>query len=467
LEPHLRALADSKFACFWLDQDARPPRQGALRGEQRCELLIVGGGLTGMWAAVQARERRPDLDILLIEATEIGDGASGRNGGFLSDSLSHGEINAGYHFPGEEEKLTELGRQNLRELLASLERYQIDARYEATGFLDVFTEAAQTAGMAEVAERQRQAGEDVVWFDRDAMRAEINSPTYMGGLWNRGHQIGLVDPAYLCWGLKKTLLSLGVRVHEGTRMLRMEPEGDGMRVACADGSIRCQKLLLATNAFPNPVGTARRSIIPVWDYALATEPLSDAQRQSIGWKRRQGLANKANMFHYYRLSHDNRITWGGGTSVRYYYRGRIDAGVSDVRERMQKLSADFFHTFPQLEGVRFSHRWSGIIASTTRFCLAPGAAYGGRVAWSIGYTGQGVSATRFGARVGLELLGYDPSELLALALVRKKSRAWPPEPLRWLGVTLTRKEMERADRNGGKRSLWLKLLDRVGLGFAC
>ncbi|HEY5658446.1 MAG TPA: FAD-dependent oxidoreductase [Myxococcota bacterium] len=427
----------------------------------------MGGGLTGLWAAVQAREKNPGLDVALIEAEEIGEGASGRNGGFLSDSLSHGELNAGYHFPGEEEKLVQLGRENLRELLASLERYGIDARYEGTGSLEVFTRPEQNEGMAAWAERARRAGEDVIWFDREAMQQEVRSPTYTGGLWHRGHRTGLVDPAYLCWGLKKTVLSLGIRVFEGTPLVRMAREGDGMSVVCPAGRIRCQKVLLATNAFRNPIAAARRSIIPVWDYALATEPLSEAQRESIGWKRRQGLANKANMFHYYRLTHDNRITWGGGTHVRYFHRGRIDAGVADPRKIMERQSADFFETFPQLEGLRFSHRWSGIIASTTRFCMAPGSALDGRVAWAIGYTGQGVSATRFGARVALELLGYEPSDLLELALVRKRSLPWPPEPLRWIGVTLTRKAMERADRNGGRRGLWLRLLDRLGLGFAC
>jgi hypothetical protein len=99
--------------------------------------------------------------------------------------------------------------------------------------------------------------------------------------------------------------------------------------------------------------------------------------------------------------------------------------------------------------------------------MAPGTAYDGRVAWSVGYTGLGVSASRFGARVGLELLGYQPSEILSLQFVRKPPLPWPPEPLRWMGVTMTRKELERADRNQGKRGLWLKLLDRLNLGFAC
>ncbi|NQY68431.1 MAG: FAD-dependent oxidoreductase, partial [Flavobacteriales bacterium] len=158
--------------------------------------------------------------------------------------------------------------------------------------------------------------------------------------------------------------------------------------------------------------------------------------------------------------------WGGGGSVKYYYGSRTDSGVADNPKIFENLAEDFFKTFPQLEGVKFSHRWSGIIASSTRFCMVPNVAFEGRVAWALGYTGLGVAATRFGARVGLELLGYKPSSILDLLFVKKKVMSWPPEPLRWVGVELTRQAMIRADKNGGKRGLWLRLLDALNLGFA-
>lgn len=467
MEPHLKALTHSKYVPLWLDQPDRPDPLEELRGEQRCELLIVGGGYTGMWAALQARERHPELDVILIEATEIGDGASGRNGGFLSCSLTHGSTNADVHFPGEKDALYELGRQNLKEFVETLERHQIDARYEPVGSLTVTTRPEQNEGKAEWVEAQREAGKDLVWFDREAIQEEIHSPTYLGGVWYREQRDGLVDPASLCWGLKKAILALGVRIFEATPLLSMDRCFDGMKVECPNGTIRCQKVLMGTNAFRNPIPRARRSVIPVWDYVVATEPLTPEQLQQIGWQRRQGLSNEANMFHYYRLTHDNRIVWGGGGNVCYYYGSRTDAGVADPPDRFAKLSSEFFETFPQLAGIRFSHRWSGIIASTTRFCMAPGVAYDGRVSWAIGYTGLGVGATRFGARIGLELLGYDRTPVVDMGFVRKRAVAWPPEPARWLAVTLTRNEMGRADRNRGRRGLWLRLLDRFNLGFAC
>jgi glycine/D-amino acid oxidase-like deaminating enzyme len=360
-----------------------------------------------------------------------------------------------------------LGNQNLQEILDALERYDIDAHFDETGSIHVTTHPSQNEELAELVEEGREAGEDLVWFDQAEMRREINSPTYCGGAWNRRGRNGLVNPALLCWGLKRAVLGLGVRIFEGTPMVKMSSRTDGMTVECARGCVRCDRVLMATNAFRSPLSKVRRSVIPVWDYSVVTEPLNARQLESVGWKRRQGLSNHANMFHYYRMTRDNRITWGGGPAVCYYYGSRTGDEVSDPRRKMEALSREFFETFPQLEGIRFTHRWGGIIASTTRFCMTPGTAYDGRVAWSVGYTGLGVSATRFGARVGLELLGYQPSEILSLQFVRKPPLPWPPEPLRWMGVTMTRKELERADRNQGKRGLWLKLLDRLNLGFAC
>jgi glycine/D-amino acid oxidase-like deaminating enzyme len=467
LQPHLQALVDSKFAPFWLDQETRPIPLPAMAGDTKCQLLIVGGGFTGLWAALQAKETMPDLDIVVIEATEIGEGASGRNGGFLSSSLAHTDLNADVHFPGEAERLYELGQQNLAEFVDTLERHNIDARYQGVGELTVATNPSRAAALRESYEARKAEGADVIWFDQAEIRREVNSPTFEAGVWGRDGKDGLVDPAYLCWGLKKAVLDLGVRIFERTPMLAMAPDGPGMKLDTPSGSIRCDRILMGTNAFPNPIGQARRSVIPVWDYAVATEPLSEAQLEAIGWLRRQGIGDYVNMFYYTRMTHDNRITFGGGGAVVYHYGSRTDDGVADDRERFARLSSQFFQTFPQLEGIRFSHRWSGIIASTTRFCMAPGVAYDGRVSWAIGYTGLGVGATRFGARIGLELLGYNPTDVCEMQFVKKRPIPWPPEPLRWLGVTLTRHEMARADRNLGKRGAWLKLLDRFNLGFAC
>lgn len=468
MEPHVAALAESVHRPVWFDSGDMPEVLAPLKGDESCQLLIVGGGFTGLWGALQAKERQPDLDIILVEQTFVGDGASGRNGGFLSSSLTHGETNADYHFPGEKDRLYELGQENLKGFVESLERYNIDAEYEKVGITTVATNEAMTGQMRNQYEAEKEAGGDVVWFDRDDMRREVNSPTYMAGLWRRDGQDGVVNPAKLCWGLKETILSLGVRIFENTAVTGVAPEGEGMRTTCAGGSVKSNKILMATNAFPNPMSQINKSIIPVWDYQIATEPLNEEQLAAIGWgDSRHALSNEANMFHYYRMTKDNRITWGGGGSVCYYYGSRTDQGVADVTARFEKLAEEFLQTFPQLQGVKFSHRWSGIIASSTRFCMVPGVAFDGRVSWAVGYTGLGVGATRFGARVGLELLGYGASDVIDMIFIKKRAMNWFPEPLRWIGVTLTRRALTKADANGGKRGLWLKLLDFFNMGFAC
>lgn len=467
---HVDALTHSKYGSLWLDSDQRPEPEPALEENVACELLVVGGGFTGLWGALQAKEKRPELDIILIEKTFVADGASGRNGGFLNSALAHGENNTEHHFPGEEEKLYDLGKQNIREMLATFEKYNINVDYECVGETEIAVDEGQLKGLRTHYEEEKAAGEDVVWYNQTQMQKQVKSPTYIGGMLFRNGLNGIVNPAKICWGLKKVLLELGVRIYEHTGVEKIKPLGKNkMQAFCSSGVITSDKILMGTNAFRSPVRQIRKSIIPVWDYQLATEPLTQAQLESIGWdKFHHALGEHNNMFHYYRLTKDKRITWGGGGAVSYYYNKNVKRrDCADVPERFEQLAKEFFETFPQLSQVKFSHRWSGIIATSTRFCMVPGSAYDGRVAWAVGYTGLGVGASRFGARIGLELLGYEPSDVLNMQFVQKKPMPWAPEPFRWIGVKITHWALVRADKNNGKRGLWLKLLDKLNLGFTC
>jgi glycine/D-amino acid oxidase-like deaminating enzyme len=421
---------------------------------------------------MQVKERNPEADIIIIEQTFIGDGASGRCGGFLSSTLAHGETNAAHRFADEADRLLELGIQNMKELLETIERYDIDARYEKTGEMIVALNPESATRLYAEYKEEIAADDDIVWFDKDAVREQLNSPMAFAGVWERGGQDGVIDPARLCWGLKDVLVNqLGVRIFEDTKLLGVEPLGDrAMQARCEGGVIRSDKVLMATNAFTSTIGKIRRSVIPVWDYQIATEPLTDEQMERIGWGKtsRHALADHVNMFHYFRLTKDNRITWGGGGAVRYYFNNGIDEiKYMDATACYEQLAREFFEMFPQLQDVKFSHRWGGIIATSTRFCMVPGVAFDGRLAWSVGYTGHGVGASRFGARIGIELLGYQPSDVINMQFVTRKSLPWAPEPFRWLGVTLTQRALVKADRNNDRRGLWLKFLDRLGLGFTC
>jgi glycine/D-amino acid oxidase-like deaminating enzyme len=223
-------------------------------------------------------------------------------------------------------------------------------------------------------------------------------------------------------------------------------------------------VLLATSAYPPLLRGLRRYVVPVYDYVLVTEPLSAAQREAIGWRRRQGIGDGANQFHYYRLTADDRILWGGYDAV-YRPGGPVGPRYDTHEPTFAALSQHFFTTFPQLEGVRFTHRWGGAIDTCSRFSVFFGTAHGGRVAYATGYTGLGVGATRFGARVALDLLDGRRTEATNLRYVRRRPLPFPPEPLRTGVIRLTQNRLAAADRREGRRGLWLRTLDRLGLGF--
>ncbi|HET9893489.1 MAG TPA: FAD-dependent oxidoreductase, partial [Streptosporangiaceae bacterium] len=179
---------------------------------------------------------------------------------------------------------------------------------------------------------------------------------------------------------------------------------------------------------------------------------------------RQGVGDGSNMFHYYRLTRDDRILWGGYDAV-YHYGSRIHATLEQRGPTHERLARHFFETFPQLRGLTFTHRWAGVIDTSTRFTAFYGTAYDGRVGYALGYTGLGVAATRFSADVLLDLLDGEDTERTRLRMVRERPLPFPPEPLRSAGIAMTRRSLARADANGGRRNLWLRGLDRFGLGF--
>jgi glycine/D-amino acid oxidase-like deaminating enzyme len=457
------ALAEAEPQVFWLDNPSAPAPAAPLTANQACDLLVIGGGLTGLWAAVRAKERHPELAVTLVEGQAVAHGASGRNGGFCASSLTHGARNGIEHFAREINELERLGRENLAAIAETIDRYGIACSYEPVGSLTVATRAHEVPALAEEAQLLGELGDDVVLLDQDETRAELNSPTYLGGLWEKD-TVALVDPARLAWGLRRVALGLGVQLYEQTPIQQLAPDGAGLLARSETGAVRARHAILATSAFPPLVRTIRRYVVPVYDYVLVTEPLAAPQLDALGWRRRQGASDSGNQFHYYRLTDDNRILWGGYDAI-YHYGNRIGPELEQRDETATTLAENFFATFPQLEGVRFTHRWGGVIDTCARFCVTFGTALGGRAAYAVGFTGLGVGASRFGADVALDMLLAPESPRLGLQLVRKRPRPFPPEPLRWMGIELTRRALARADRNGGRRGPWLRTLDRVGMGF--
>jgi glycine/D-amino acid oxidase-like deaminating enzyme len=393
----------------------------------------------------------------------VGWAASGRNGGFCAASLTHGLANGFDRWPDEMPTLLRLGQQNLDELEVALRRHGIDCGFERTGELDAAVEPWQLEALREDYVQGRAAGLELQLLDAHAVRELVDSPTYLGGLYDP-NGVAMVDPARLAWGLAGAVERLGVRIHERTRVLELLDLGDRVLVRTPHGTVRARQVVLGTNAFPSPVRRYRPYVVPVWDHVLVTEPLSTEQRESLGWGGRQGVGDAGNQFHYYRLTQDDRLLFGGYDAL-YYFGSDMSGRRARAARTEEVLAEHLARTFPGLDGIQVTHAWGGAIDTCTRFCAFWGTTHAGKVASVQGYTGLGVGATRFGAQVCLDLLAGRDNERTSLEMVRRKPVPFPPEPFRWAGIQLTRRGLARADRNQGRRGLWLRTLDRAGLGF--
>lgn len=448
------ALAPSVPESMWLDVPR--PRYAPLAGAVTADLVVVGAGYTGLWTALHAAER--GLRVVVVESERVAWAASGRNGGFVEASLTHGAENGKSRWPDEMAQLERLGLDNLDGMQADIERLGLDVDWQRTGMLTVATEPHQVPWLQEAA----AAGEGR-FLDESAVRDEVRSPTYRAGLFNE-HSCAIVHPAKLALELARACTEAGVQIHERTAATAVRTSGATVCVETGRGRVTASRAVLATNVFRSLLRRNRLHTVPVYDYVLATEPLSGEQLARIGWRHRQGVGDCANQFHYYRLSPDNRIVWGGYDAV-YHFGRKVDPRYEDRPQTYRRLAAHFFLTFPQLTDVRFDYRWAGAIDTNTRFCAHWGLARGGRVAYVNGFTGLGVGAARFAADVCLDLLDGADTPRTRLEMVRRRPLPFPPEPLAALGINATRWSLDRADHHAGRRNLLLRTLDALGLGF--
>ncbi len=460
----LRHLADVQPQLWWLDSDPlEPESRSALVGDVGADLCVVGAGYTGLWTALLAKERDPHREVVVVEQFETGAGASGRNGGFCSASLTHGFANGARRFPREMDVIERLGRENLDEIEATIARYGIECDWERTGELRVALAEWQMNDMVDEARRRNELGDHVEVLSREQVQARIHSPLYVGAIYDHDGT-ALVDPARLVWGLERACVSLGVTIYENSKVEWLEDVDDGVRVHTAYGAVTAPRVALATNVFPSLVRSARKYVVPVYDYQLVTEPLTDEQLASIGWEGREGVADAGNQFHYYRLTADQSILWGGYDAI-YNFRGQAHRDYDFNAQTYATLASHFLATFPQLAGIKFTHAWGGAIDTCTRFSPFWGTAHRGKVAYVLGFTGLGVGSTRFGAATMLDLLDGLDTERTRLTMVRRKPLPFPPEPFKWLFIELTKRSLQHADQHEGRRNLWLKFGDLLGLGF--
>ena len=455
------ALAGARRMPFWLDDPRRPDPLAPLTADARADLVVVGGGYTGLWTALRAKERDPGRDVVVLEAARCGEAASGRNGGFAEPSLTHGFANGTARWPDEMPALLRLGSENIDGLVDTVARYGIDCGLERTGELAVATREHEVAGVVEEAEQMQAAGLSVRLLDAEQTRARVASPTYLAAL--NDPEVVMVEPARLAWGLRQACLDLGVRLHEQSPVVGIERDGADVVCRTERARVRAARVVLGTNASRPLLRRLRLMTVPVHDYSVVTEPLDAQQRAAVGWAGREGVGDAGNLFHYYRLTRDDRLLFGGYDAV-YHYGSGTGPHTEHRDATYRVLVAHLLETFPQLAGIGISHAWGGVIDTCTRFCCFWGTAMRGQVAYALGFTGLGVAATRFAADTALDLVDGLETERTGLAMVRQRPMPFPPEPLRWVGIEATKRSMARADRTG-RDNLWLRTMDRLGLGF--
>jgi len=453
------ALQNTKFYPYWLDTLNSPFPSSALLENTDTDLLIVGGGFTGLWTAIQAKEAQPDRQVILIEANTIAIGASGRPGAILSTSLMHGMRNSSRLFADEMEQLEQLGKENMDGFRQTIEKYNIDCDVEWTGELTVAIGRESIPDIENEFALYKKYHHDACLLDESEVQQHVNSKLFSGGLWSKKRS-GIINPAKLALGLKVTAETLGVVIHENTPMLDSRLVGESLIIKTPHADIRANKAILATNAFTKHEKKISTRVAAIRDRIVMSEPLTEAQLNEIGWKNRQGIYDTRTQLNYMRLTKDNRILFGG--RLGYFFSNNTDPDEDKTPTPFIPLVEAFYRTFPMLDDMKFSHAWSGPIALTTRMAVHYQRFYKNKMIFAGGYSGFGVTASRFAARVALAIVDdIDiPERKLTFA---NTLPAWiPPEPFRWIGAKITLYALDTCDDKKGWRMWWLKMIDAMG-----
>ncbi len=410
---------------FW--HTTRPYTPGPpLVGDLDVDVAIVGGGYTGLSTAHFLRRAEPGLSIAILESEFVGYGASGRNAGFSMTKVGMMPSFTATRFGKQRAKEAHLYADRAVTLLHDLvDELGLDCDYEHPGFLWVANSPRyQQRLLKEIALVHRLGITGIQLIDHEDLLARVDSPTYVGPAWWEPN-CGLVNPAKLAWAWRDIVTGQGVRVHEGTPISTLERGVTGGRVVLTTpgGRVRAGKVVLATNAWSHHFPQLATRQVPVWTYIVLTEPLTDAQRDSIGWRGREGVEDFRNLVHYYRLTPDNRLLIGGR-----------DVGLGDGRGMAfdsdeaiwAALRQDVRRMFPGLAGVRFSHAWGGAVSAALDMFPAIGHVGGPDVLYSFGCVGHGVSTTHLNGQTLADLVLERDTDLTRTFFVNRRLVPFPP-----------------------------------------
>jgi glycine/D-amino acid oxidase-like deaminating enzyme len=418
---------------FWFeaaDLEHQPLNQ-PLKGNHTADVVIIGGGFTGLSSAYHLSRSFPNKKIVLLEGACCGYGASGRNGGFCDAGFSG-------LMPYVESAGPELGRQafdaslyGINQIKRLIAEQGVQCDFEENGMLETALDEAQAKELEKHLATYKAMGLDATLLHGKDLEAQVRSPRYMAGLQFRYGAI--LNPAKLARGMKPIVERAGVEVCERTLVLRVTP-GNVHRVETEMGEIRAPVLVLGLNGYAPRLGFFRDRVLPLCSYVIATEPLTAAQWQSIGWQHRQGISDMRVLFDYQRPTADGRIVIGGSDAP--YFAG--DAPSSgNYKPALAALTNSLFTTFPQLEDVRIAHAWGGTMGFTMDFTPSVGVMGEHKnIFYGVAYNGEGVAFSQTAGRIIAELMAGEESALTKLCVVNHQMPYLGPSVLRLLGERL-------------------------------
>jgi glycine/D-amino acid oxidase-like deaminating enzyme len=420
---------------FWIADAGNPAVLPPLEGEHRADVVVVGGGYTGMWTAWHLLETDPEARVVVLEGGRCGHGPSGRNGGFISSmDLGARALHDAYGAAGD--AWVAAARATVDAIGAWCETEGVDAHYRRGGELVVSTAPAQDAVSADAVD-----GSAVIAQTAAQARARCDSPVFRGGVFV---PCGAnVHPARLAFGLRERLVAKGAQVFEGSKATAIRPVPGGVEVRTAAGGVRARTAVLALNAASGAVRPLRNRLTVSSSHIVMTEPVPDVLDE-LGWRGGEAISDGRALLHYLRTTRDDRILfgWAGGrmaAGARPGGRMEIDPGV------IAQVRRDLVRMFPQLEGRAIAHAWGGPIdVSPTHRPAIVGVR--GLSAWAaFGYTGNGVGPSHLFGRTLAALATDRRDDVTRLPFVEPPRKTVPPEPLRIAGAALIRRALVRKE----------------------
>lgn len=447
--------SDFETRSFWL---GRTPYQAnpQLDGSRQADVVIVGGGFTGLWSAIHLKEADPGLDVVVLERAVVGFGASGRNGGFAMSMVGRNISELTRKVGREKARLQHLAMvEALHGIEAIVAKERIAAELTNTGILTVSNGEEQDSRIRNDVECAERLGlTDFRYLDRSACRELVHSERIRCGHWEDNCLV--LDPAALCRGLKEAATRRGVLVFENTPVEALEAaRSRAVRARTPFGTVTADRGLIATNAYAHSIPALRRYIFTVYAYVTLTERLTDEQWSRLGWDQRMGIEDKRIMPHFHRPTADGRILWGGrdapfvssGPDPRYDRDPRIFA----------RLEETFRWTFPQLSDVKIEHRWGGPVCGTVHCISSIGPLQGDRLFYALGYAGHGVGPSYLAGKIVRDFILDRKCSSLELPMATVKPFPLPPGPLRAAVLKSTQRALMRSDDTGGKGGILSQL----------